>query len=521
MAILSDGRSALRFALSSAPRSLFGCAAVLCATSAVSCGGGGGDGSTGPTPVANVSVSILKSSLIIGESTTASAVTKDANGNVLSGRAINWSASDVRIASVDASGVVRALAAGSVNINATSEGQSGSVLVTVAPVPVASVSVSLASPTINKGATTQATATLKDANGNILTGRSIFWLSDNTGVATVTQGGLVTGVGAGTANISAASESQSGAATITVVVPQVASVAVSLTSPVLAPGSRTQASATPLDANGVPLTGKSISWSSDNPAVASVTLQGVVTAVSVGSANIIATSDGVPGSAALSVAVSAGYGTSAQKVNIVDIGTTLSPTLSGSSASSTTFVSRATSVATVDAQGVVTAVGEGQTWVAAISSGFAPDSIYVIVPRNAAAPILRSDLTGYAVQSGNTVSVNVLIDTRTMPIGGAELSVGYTTQPTVFASVSATAVGSPAPIVSRIQTGVYRVSFASGTAISGQQILVRFDFTAFAAAAPQVNQSGFLILTLLDIVDPTGADLLPVSTSTRYPIIVK
>jgi hypothetical protein len=330
-------------------------------------------------------------------------------------------------------------------------------------------------------------------------------------------------VSAGSANITATSEGQSGSATITVVPPSIASVTVTLASSTLAAGSRTQATATARDKDGNILAGKVLTLSSDNASIATVTPQGVVTGVSVGTANITAISEGVTGSAAITVAVSAGFGSSVEKIRIVDIGTTFAPTLSGPSASAASFVSRATSVATVNGQGTITGVGEGQGWVAVTAPGFAPDSVYVIVPRNSTGPLLRGDLTNFNVQAGATTVVNVILDTRSTPIGGAELSVGYTTNPVVFQSASAIGTGNPATLISSVQLGVFRVSLASGSPLSGQLTLLRFTFTAPTTSGVELlsNRSGFLTFTLLDIVDPTGADLLPVSTSTRIPVIVK
>ena len=87
------------------------------------------------------------------------------------------------------------------------------------PVPVASVSVSLASSSLNSGQTTQASATTRDANNNVLTGRVITWSSGNTAVATVSGSGLVSAVAAGSALITATSEGISGSATFNVVAP--------------------------------------------------------------------------------------------------------------------------------------------------------------------------------------------------------------------------------------------------------------------------------------------------------------
>ena len=84
------------------------------------------------------------------------------------------------------------------------------------PVPVASVTVSPASGSVAVGQTLQLTAVPKDANGNALTGRTVTWASAAPSVATVSGSGLVTGVAAGSASITATSEGRTGSAAITV-----------------------------------------------------------------------------------------------------------------------------------------------------------------------------------------------------------------------------------------------------------------------------------------------------------------
>src|SRR2546429_81510 len=56
----------------------------------------------------------------------------------------------------------------------------------------------------------------EDASGNALSGRVVTWASGNTGVATVSGSGLVSGVAAGSAAITATSEGKSGSASVTV-----------------------------------------------------------------------------------------------------------------------------------------------------------------------------------------------------------------------------------------------------------------------------------------------------------------
>ena len=84
---------------------------------------------------------------------------------------------------------------------------------------VASVVVAPDTSTIAFGATTSLTATLADSRGNVLTGRTVTWSSSNANIATVDATGLVTGITAGTATITATAEGQNGAATVTVLPP--------------------------------------------------------------------------------------------------------------------------------------------------------------------------------------------------------------------------------------------------------------------------------------------------------------
>jgi alpha-tubulin suppressor-like RCC1 family protein len=87
-----------------------------------------------------------------------------------------------------------------------------------APAPVASVTVLPATTAIPPESTLQLTATSKDFNGNVVTGRTVTWATSDTGVARVSPTGLVTGVVAGPATITAMSEGQNGTATVNVVV---------------------------------------------------------------------------------------------------------------------------------------------------------------------------------------------------------------------------------------------------------------------------------------------------------------
>src|SRR5439155_15837556 len=111
-------------------------------------------------------------------------------------------------------------------------------------------------------------------------------------IASVSATGLVTGVAVGAVTITATSEGQSGTASVTVANVPVASVAISPSAPNMYVGSTVQLTATPKDASGNVLTGRTVTWTTSSGAVATVSASGLVTGVAVGAATITATSEG-------------------------------------------------------------------------------------------------------------------------------------------------------------------------------------------------------------------------------------
>jgi hypothetical protein len=176
------------------------------------------------------------------------------------------------------------------------------------PASVATVAVALASGSLAPGAMTQATAVLRDGSSNVLSGRTITWSSSSPGVATVSASGFVTAVGVGSADITATSEGKSGAATASVTASSIASVTVSVSTCVI-PGQTAQASVELRDSSSRVLTGRAITWSSSATGVATVSASGLVTAITAGSTEITATSEGVSGSAAFRVPAAANTAT--------------------------------------------------------------------------------------------------------------------------------------------------------------------------------------------------------------------
>jgi uncharacterized protein YjdB len=385
---------------------------------------------TSPTqPVATVSTTATSTTLAVGQTTQATAVAKDLNGLVLTGRTVTWSSLNPGIATVSPTGLVTAVAIGTATIRATIESKPGDVVVTVSPPAVASVSCSLAPASVSVGQTTQANADAKDAAGNVLTGRAFTWSSSNPSIATVSPSGLVTAVGTGSVTIRATADGVSGDAALSVgtaaPVP-VATVTVTLAAPGLTAGQTTQASAVAKDANGNTLTGRTISWSSLNPAVATVSSTGLVTAVAVGQATVRATIDSKTGDAAL--AVTAPVGTVAS----VTVTLNSSSLLVGQSAQasavardasgniltgkSVTWTSMNPSIAAIAASGLVTALAAGSATVRATVDGKTGDGAVSVASQTVSSgPITPPELPRAYV---TTAYPTVTGTSRSVPAGG-------------------------------------------------------------------------------------------------------
>ena len=252
--------------------------------------------------VASVTVTPATATGVVGDTVRFTAVTKDASGNVLIGRLITWRSSSPSIAVTCMDGLVTGSGAGVATITATAEGQSGTARLTVGQAPVATVAVTPNPATVVQGATLQLTATLTDANGYQLSGRTTTWSTSAAGIATVSTSGVVTGVAPGTATITATSEGKSGTTQVTVTPIPVATVTVTPNPASVSVGGTVQLTATLKAANGTVLTGRVVTWASSNTSLATVSTSGLVRGVAPGGpVTITATSEGKSGTSQATV----------------------------------------------------------------------------------------------------------------------------------------------------------------------------------------------------------------------------
>jgi trimeric autotransporter adhesin len=246
--------------------------------------------------------------------------------------------------------------------------------------PITRIVVSPDTTSIPASNTVMLTAQAQSASGHPVSGVTMFWSTNDTLIATVSQNGLVTALANGVARIAASADNLSGYAVVIVQPLTVASVTLSPALDTIyatAPHNAVTLTATTRDAAGAVLTGQPLIWSATG-GVANVA-NGVVTATNTaaGTATVTATSSapGLPsGSATVVVighahSVSVSPATTNLSVSGVFIPTTvqLSATIidtfgaNVSSSRSVTWTSSAPSVATVSKTGLVTAVQSSTT----------------------------------------------------------------------------------------------------------------------------------------------------------------
>src|SRR5665213_1158204 len=111
-------------------------------------------------------------------------------------------------------------------------------------------------------------------------------------LATVTQGGVVTGVAVGKLQVAASAQGPSGFATVVVTPKPVGSVIVTPAHATIRVATTLQLSDTVKDQSGNVLTGQTVTWSTDSANTASVDGNGLVTGRHIGTATITATVGG-------------------------------------------------------------------------------------------------------------------------------------------------------------------------------------------------------------------------------------
>lgn len=142
------------------------------------------------------------------------------------------------------------------------------------------------------GGTRQLTAVPKTASGIPVPNRPVEWSSADPGIATVSEAGMVTAVGLGSTEITARVDQATGRAEVSVSRTPVGQVVVQPASATLKIGETRQLVVSVRSDDGEALTGRTVTFVSDNAAIATVSSTGVVRAIGAGQTVIRARSEG-------------------------------------------------------------------------------------------------------------------------------------------------------------------------------------------------------------------------------------
>ena len=362
-----------------------------------------------------------------------------------------WLSGNTSIATVSSAGVVTGVSAGAVNIYYSVGGCGASYTVTVTG------SSKITGPsTVCVGSTISLTDSTSGGT----------WLTSGTATATVSSGGVVTGVAAGVVNIYYVAGGCGAYHTVTVVP---APGAISGASSVCVGATTTYTDAT---SGGM--------WSSSNPSIASVgATSGVVTGVSIGAATITYT---LSTGCFVTKTITVGGASAITGPSTVCVGSTIVLT---DSTSGGTWLTSSTAAATVSS-GLVTGISAGTVNIYYSVGGCGAYKTVTVMPTP-------------TISGGNTICVGSSLTLSSSPSGGA-----WSTSSSVVATVSS------AGVVNGISAGVATFTYALSTGCSATKS-VTVNATPSAIAGPStVSVGGTIALT--DAV--SGGTWLTSGTST-------
>jgi len=242
-----------------------------------------------PIPVTGIMLNKKSTGLVVNGTEILFAIIEPSNAT---NKAVTWLSGSPAVATVSESGEVTGISAGTATVIVTTKdgGYQATCTVNVGDkaVPVTGISLNKKSISLFVGDRETLFAYIEPSNA---TNQNVTWKSGNTAVATVSTGGVVTGVGVGTTTITVTAKDTTNGTkydTCTVKVDPVPVTGVSLdkTSISLFAGDTTTLSATITPSNA---TNKNVTWSSTNPDVAEVSTNGIVSAKKQGTTTITAT----------------------------------------------------------------------------------------------------------------------------------------------------------------------------------------------------------------------------------------
>lgn len=318
-----------------------------------------------PVVIELSSLKINKEDFTMTKGTSETLTVTGTPADALEGQTITWKSSNKDVVTVDSEGKVEAVGVGNATITATAAGKSDSVKITVNN-PLKKITVDPATLTLKKG--TSKTLSVKYDPADTTDNKAVTWESSDKSVATVDANGKVTALKDGSATITAKVGKLTATCALTVQEKKLTGISLDKTALELSKGQSSEALKviyTPADTTD----DKTVTWSSADEKIATVK-NGVVTAKVTGTTKITATVGTHKAECTVTVnAKLTGIKVTPDKVTVekgqkANLNVTYLPA-DTTDEKAVTWKSENESVATVDENGVVTAVAGGKTKVIA------------------------------------------------------------------------------------------------------------------------------------------------------------
>ena len=360
-------------------------------------------------------VKLSKSKVYVKKGKTVT-LTATVSPSTLADKSVTWKSSDTKVATVTEDGKVKGVKYGTATITCTSStGLSATCKVTVGGV-VLDKTVAY----VKKSKTVTLTPTIYPTT---LTDKSVTWKSSDETVATVSTAGKVKGIKYGTATITCTSNATGLSTTCKVTV---GNVTLSKSAVAIKKGKSLTLTAKVYPST---LTDKSVKWESSNTKYATVSSDGKVTGVKVGTATITCTS--VATGLSTTCKVTIGAVTLDQKTVAIKKGktVTLTPTVYPSSLEdkSVTWKSSDETVATVSTAGKVKGIKYGTATITCTSNATGLSATCKVTVGN-----VKLDQTEATIAKGKTVTLKATV----YPSSLTDKTVTWESSNTAVATVS-------------------------------------------------------------------------------------
>ncbi len=433
-----------------------------------------------------------------------------------SDKTVSWSVTDPDIVSVT-NGVVSVIGVGSTKVVATSNSNpliTGVCFVTVNPIAVDGVSLNESS--LSLAATSGPVQLVATVNPINATNQAVSWSSNNEAVVTVNNMGIITVQGVGDAIITVTTVDGNYFATCNV---EVIAVTTSVTGVTVSPQSHTiqineslSISATVVPTNA---TNKDIVWTSSNNAIATVDANGVVTPIAIGTVDIIATTVDGDFSDICKLTITDILTTHifiSNSQNLV-VGETVQISVENvlpvGASTDVTWASDNEAVATIDANGVITAISVGDANITAIATD---------------GTLISSNECLVTVSKIDVTAVTVMPTTAILEVGGASLQLQANVQPSNATNKDVTWTVNNGLIASVDNTGMV-TPLAKGTVIVTATSAERDIFKGTCTI--QVVDKAELVATIADVqlvyntaVTGTAVGQYPASAKTALQLAI-